>query len=349
MKKLVAIVFVVGLVVVGVVWQKRKGQAREAVGRVNDRLVLENGGRVDWSGRNEVATDRRGSNGFYDVYVMKPEGGGVWCVTCGGPALLHWHKGNPAWYPAGDYIVFEGQTRESRLGDELAAPGKGINNDLWLVDGNGTKFWRLTDLSGQLYYGVLHPHFSHDGRRLVWAQFEKPGGKFGMWSLKIADFGFEGGQPRLTNIQTLRPGKKPRFYESHGFTADGRKIIFSSNSDEQKETGLDIYIMDSETGQIQNLTNSPDEWDEHAQISPDGTRIVWSSDRGQSGLGHELWTMNVDGTNKRRLTDLRSDGFGPGDSAWSPDGMKILVYVIGDSKETGGDDYLLEGVGGHGI
>jgi TolB protein len=54
--------------------------------------------------------------------------------------------------------------------------------------------------------------------------------------------------------------------------------------------------------------------------SPDGTRIVFSTWR--SGL-LEVWTMNADGTNQERLTDLQ--GFSP---TWSPDGRSIAFSII---------------------
>lgn len=39
--------------------------------------------------------------------------------------------------------------------------------------------------------------------------------------------------------------------------------------------GQDQYILDVFSGQITNLTNSPNIWDEHGVFSPDGEKILF--------------------------------------------------------------------------
>src|SRR5690242_20727092 len=61
--------------------------------------------------------------------------------------------------------------------------------------------------------------------------------------------------------------------------------------------------------------------DEDPSWSPDGTKIVFDSDRDASGLSGcttgpsgcdlEIWTMNADGTNPVQLTDNAADDFNP--------------------------------------
>jgi dipeptidyl aminopeptidase/acylaminoacyl peptidase len=59
-------------------------------------------------------------------------------------------------------------------------------------------------------------------------------------------------------------------------------------------------------------------------ISPDGTKVVFWSDRATSNP--ELWIANSDGEAARQLTYLR--GTGHGACAWSPDGKKIVVGAV---------------------
>ena len=41
------------------------------------------GGRVDWSPQGDlIAFDMAGTDGAYDVHVMKPDGSDVQCLTC---------------------------------------------------------------------------------------------------------------------------------------------------------------------------------------------------------------------------------------------------------------------------
>jgi dipeptidyl aminopeptidase/acylaminoacyl peptidase len=73
------------------------------------------------------------------------------------------------------------------------------------------------------------------------------------------------------------------------------------------------------------------------QLSPDGTRIVFASDR--SGY-FEIWVCDRDGSNLMQLTSLKS--FRSGTPRWSPDGSRIAF----DSLAAGNNDIWI--VGSHG-
>ena len=81
--------------------------------------------------------------------------------------------------------------------------------------------------------------------------------------------------------------------------------------------GFDIFVTDLE-GNIQTqLTDSPG-YDAEPTLSPDGTKIVFTSIR--SG-DLELYTMNVDGSDVRQVTDeLGYDG----GAFFSPDGTRLV-------------------------
>ncbi|WP_217913379.1 TolB family protein [Miltoncostaea marina] len=64
-------------------------------------------------------------------------------------------------------------------------------------------------------------------------------------------------------------------------------------------------------------TNSDPAW------SPDGLRIAFISTRGPGGTA-DVWVMNADGSDQRRLTQESADASAP---SWSPDGGRIAYTV----------------------
>ena len=145
------------------------------------KTIVEDGGRVDWSHSNNlIAFDKLGNDGYYDVWVMNPDGSNQVCLTCDNALVPQHHNGNPAWHPTGKWIVFQSvnpdlipRTLPDRTAKMLTHPGSGWLNDLWVMDPNGKHFYQLTDIGWQ--GGVLHPHFSHDGIKLLWSERLGPG------------------------------------------------------------------------------------------------------------------------------------------------------------------------------
>lgn len=315
-------------------------------------LIKENGKSLDWSSANNlIAFGKKGSDGYYDVYIMSSDGSTEICLT-DKPGAPQKHNGNPAWHPSGQYVVFTAQNEDTEdQYDEFAIPGTGISCNLWLTTNNGSRFWQLTFLPTQQFdlKGVIHPQFSHDGEKLFWAERLGRGGSWGEWALKLANFLVDDDGPRLENITTYQPGEQFFFYESHGFHPDDSKVIFSGNlEEEQMENGLDIYALNLASGELERLTDTFYDWDEHAHYSPDGEWIAWLSSTGfeiewSSIKGHdwqkylisELWIMKSDGKEKLQLTHFNEPNHEEyigsravvADSAWSPDGQRIIVTV----------------------
>ncbi len=353
------------------------GQAMRRVTTILDRA-----GRVDYSAKLDLlAIDRQSGSEYFEIFTVRTDGSNLKCLTCDRPELPPRHKGNPSWHPSGDYILFQaekdldisqlqgagqqqrrrgifGRRRARRMQDPermekvidfYAAPGAGFRNDVWVMDRDGRRFWKLTDTDPK-NGGILHPHFSPRGDRILWA--ERVRGKegiFGVWELKVADFTAGGGNARISNVRTISPVR--RFYESHGFSPDGSKILFTGDVQRgDKELALDIYTYDLRTKKLENLTDSPDAWDEHAHFSPSGKHIVWMSTQGLRmpdkpvDAKCDWWMMNADGSEKRRVSDFnvpgskdyRRNGVCAADFSWGRDGSTIFGLVIDDNKERRG-------------
>ena len=310
-------------------------------------VIEPEGGRVSWSKANgKIAFDRLGKDGFYDVWVMNRDGTDKRSLTEGVAGLPQKHNGNPEWHPSGEFIVFQSEKNDvPKELDGKCTPDSGQLNDLWVITADGTRVWPLYKVKRVISkeaQGVLGPHFSHDGKKLLWAErvgYDPKG--FGKWVLKIGQFSFDKTKgPRLSKIKTYNPGNKSAFYEGHGFSPDDKYILFTSDRDGP----LEIYEMELATGKVRRLThNSPRTWDEYAHYTPDGKKIVWASSKHGKFtvkpflLKTDYWVMLRDGSASGRVTwfnsprhaqSIKRDFAQAADFDWSPDGKSIAALVI---------------------
>lgn len=95
---------------------------------------------------------------------------------------------------------------------------------------------------------------------------------------------------------------------------------------------FDIFVADLEGNIVKQLTDNPG-YDAEATLSPDGSKIVFTSTR--SG-DLELWTMNTDGSDVRQITDeLGYDG----GAFFSPDGSKLVFRASRFETEAEKENY----------
>lgn len=310
---------------------------------IETHVLVAEGGRVAWShARNLIAFDRKSAIGRFEIYTIQPDGTNEQCLTCALAGLPRSHRGNPAWHPGGDYLVFQAHdpslAAPKPMMSYVGTPGLGINNDLWLMKADGSQAWRVTRVKRGA--GVLHPHFSHDGRYLLWSEIVDPSvrGLGGQWAIKIAEVTLTEAGPNLARPRTLRPGDL-QLYETHTFSPDDRRILFSGVPRRGGYFDLEIYVFDLTTSRLTQLTRNK-EWDEHAQFTAEGTRIVWASSEGVEqrkdprDLKLEYWIMNDDGSAKRRLTRF-NDPSAPefresalaADFEFGPDGKTVVAKL----------------------
>ena len=70
------------------------------------QIITEDGGHLAWSKKtNQIAFDRLGKDGYFDLWVMNPDGSGQKRLTPNHPLLPNKHIGQPAWHPSGNQII----------------------------------------------------------------------------------------------------------------------------------------------------------------------------------------------------------------------------------------------------
>ena len=175
----------------------------------------------------------------------------------------------------------------------------------------------------------VEPRWSPDGRRLAYVSTADTG----HFLLQIANV--SGG--RIVSTLTLTPDRKsavPRYYYSPfdhainpAWTRDGKEILFVSNREIAHGTG-DLVRMAVDRGAAPRLVQHEEtSWRTRPDVSPDGTRIVYSSYLGRQW--QQLWVLPVDGGYPFPLTYGEYDNINP---RWSPDGRSIAFISNRDGN-----------------
>lgn len=115
--------------------------------------------------------------------------------------------------------------------------------------------------------------------------------------------------------------------------------------DSERDGDADIYTIAADGTDVRQLTNEPGR-DYEPDASPDGKTIVFASQRA-TGESAQLYLMDIDGSNVRRLT------FSAGATGtilddypeWSPDGTRIVfqrTVISEDKKQVYADIWLID-------
>jgi TolB protein len=230
----------------------------------------------------------------------------------------------PDWSPDGRWVIYTSYRNDAM--------------ELWILElATGTAKPLLANGAVN-----VEPRFSPDGRRIAFVStlYNK---RFHVFT---ADIGADG---KLANVQRLtgeHRSELPRYYYSpfdHEispvWTRDGRDIIYVSNRNHIYGTG-GFWRTASRTASptaadvtapgagAQELHYEETNWKARPELSPDGSRMVFSSYLGRSW--HNLWVMPATGG------DAFPIGYGDWDQTnprWSPDGTRI-AFVSNKSGNT---------------
>ncbi len=179
-------------------------------------------------------------------------------------------------------------------------------------------------------------YFSSDGERLIFQRRHE-----GEYECdQIFTIGVEGGD---RNLVSTGLGRTTCAY----FFPDDSRIVYSSTHHASEACppppdmrrgyvwalyDFDVYTARPDGSDVQAIFSSPG-YDAEATISPDGSRIVFTSTRGGD---LDIYSMNPDGSDVRQLTDEPGYDGGP---FFSPDGSKIVYRARYPESEEELADY----------
>ena len=307
-----------------------------------------------WSpdGRQIAVLSNRDNVG--EVFVMSPLGGAPRKVgTFSDSATsLQWLSGGTELValvnPAGPDVVAEILTVSTGELRRVALPGRttdridlrwspdeqhvayadapGWNSEvkqLWLlraVDGRATA---ISD--GRTEDGS--PSWSQDSRALYFVS--NRGGSFDLWHQRISDAGAPDGEPERVSVGIgmseawLSPDGTKLAYVRGGYVGNAWRIpIF----DERVATWADAEQLTFDVAQIHGVG-----------VSPDGTRVVVSSERSGNA---DLWTLPTGGGGMQQLTIDPTPDWA---ARWSPDGQQLAFYAYRNGNR---DIWLMPAGGG---
>ena len=207
-------------------------------------------------------------------------------ASCGDCAGLN-ADSSIAWSPDGSRIALTRQT--------------GLAQDLWLVNVKTGALSRLTDCASGKACADASAEWSPGGQAIVFTRWVK-------------------GQ--VASIYTMRPdGTHLKLIaavagaQDPQWSPDGHEIAFQANNG--------IYTVNADGTQVTQIAAAGGLAGEPAW-SPDGTKLLYAKSS-LNPAATQLWTINANGSDNRRIYQGLSPGGRWPLPSWSPDGKQIAV------------------------
>ena len=251
-----------------------------------EREVARVDGGLDWSpdGQHLVVTGLAGTGGGMGLFLISVDGSMRRQITRPDPAKVFFDS-SPRFSSDGSSVAFL-----RSMGTE--------ENQIFILDLQNRQVRQLTN--GRYLIEPDSIRWNPDGSGIFF--ISRQAGPRQLWQV-----GLMGGKP--TPVSSLP-------FSMTSFSTD-RTGTLLAYTNELIDTRIEVYDLSRKTDQpcILNSTRA----EISPQISPDGSQLVFTSDR--TGWG-EIFVAQADCTNVRQLTNYKEHGVGS--PRWSPDGARIV-------------------------
>lgn len=259
-------------------------------------------GRPDWSpdGRKIAFGSHRNGNAW--VAVMDADGSNQRLLVAG-------TDGDPDWSPDGNQIA---------LSRPIVSIDGQIRPQIWVMNADGSNLRQITQTSP--FKGG--PSWSPDGTQMVFILIKNPGSPTDPQP-EIGIMNADGTNERIltiedrVNVRHEPDGTITVLETAHDANAPAwspvdNRVAFWSGIENQYGQ---IWVINSDgTGSTQLTEDPTHRNNDDPSWSPDGKKILFSTARSERP---ELWIMDADGSNERKLSDIDAFPF-PGRACWQP-------------------------------
>jgi Tol biopolymer transport system component/DNA-binding winged helix-turn-helix (wHTH) protein len=261
-----------------------------------------------------------------------------------------------AWTPDGKGLVIQGNdtadeprslffvARETGEMRKITTPPDGSYGDRFPAlspDGKLIAFCRATTINqSELYLLPLSggaakqltfdqaeakwPVWTPDGRELIFVSNRRDSS--GVAKTRLWRMPADGGEPHPIN----GPGRIP---DAPAIARQGNRLAWAENVNDFNIWQIEL---EGEQKQPRRPFLSSTQWEDSPQYSPDGSKIVFASDRSGS---LEIWVCDSNGGNLLQLTNSHRNG----SPRWSPDGRQIVYDSVAEGNA---EIYVISAEGG---
>lgn len=233
-----------------------------------------------------------------DLWLLKPDGTDPFQLT-DDPGL----EFMATWSPDGDRVAY------------VAGASWDSPSDLYVLDLDGGQPERVSNTPGRCESA---PTWTPDGEELVYVSGDCGSAPDGIFAV-----GLDGGEERLL----VPHGSWP------DVAADGR-LLYTAPVPGKPWYVQRLWVSDLDGGNAHDVTPAGIDSASEATWSPDGGRVAFVVPTGDptaeraEDWNEEVYVMNADGTDARRLTTAPGNDHWP--PSWSPDGERLVYSADGD-------------------